>query len=139
MTHPPFELPVTELQSLHLILVMYRDRRRGLRRVYEVSEVGSASAEEATLTSIYRWRARQDAFEKVGEAARVMEELNLHAGMSAEEVKGDIVRKKKVLEWMLKHDLRSVEQVGSIMSIYYKSPDLIEHAAEKDIHPRKVL
>ncbi|MEM4389622.1 MAG: type II/IV secretion system ATPase subunit [Candidatus Micrarchaeia archaeon] len=139
LTHPPFELPVTELQSLHLILVMYRDRRRGLRRVYEVSEVGAASAEEATLTSIYRWRARQDAFERVGEAARVMEELNLHAGMSADEIKADIMRKKKVLEWMLRHDVRSVEQVGSVMSVYYKSPDVIEHAAEKDIHPKKVL
>ena len=62
LEHPPFDLPVAELQSLHAIVVMHRDRRIGVRRVIEVSEVLTSSADTLSLNNIFRWRPRQDNF-----------------------------------------------------------------------------
>lgn len=139
LTHPPIELPPTELQALHLIVVQYRDRRKGMRRMHEITEVTSSAAEEVALNPIYRWRPRTDEFAKINDSLRVLEELNLHTGMTVEEIKADIAEKKKVLEWMLKSGWRSVDEVGSLVGFYYKSPQEVLRAAEKGIHPAKLL
>lgn len=139
LTHPPFELPTTELESLHLLLVMHRDRKRGLRRAYEIGEVTSSSGEELAVNTVFRWRARQDVFERVNKSARVQEELSLHAGMTPQEIADDQEDKKIVLSWMSKRNLRSIEQVGSIMSAYYKNEDRVVQAASKNQSPAKAF
>ncbi|MDO8339585.1 MAG: type II/IV secretion system ATPase subunit, partial [Candidatus Burarchaeum sp.] len=80
----PFDMPSSELSSLNLLLVQYRDRRKGIRRTYEVSEVVYTS-DMLALNTIYKWKPRNDEFNKVREPLRIMEELNLHTGMSPEE------------------------------------------------------
>jgi flagellar protein FlaI len=138
LTHPPIELPVTELQSLQLILVQYRDRRKEIRRTYELTEVVVSPAETLTLNSLYRWKARTDDFEKANESLRVLEELNLHTGMTEKEIGEDVGNKKLILEWMLKNDIRSIDKVGSIVGIYYKTPATVIEAAEKNLSPDKI-
>jgi len=125
LTNPPFDLPNIELQSLHLIVVQYRDRRQGIRRTYEISEVISSSVEMLSLNPIYRWRPRQDTFQKENESMRVIEELNTHTGMSIDEINKDMKDKKTVLCWMLENGLRSIDQVGDVMSQYYKDPESV--------------
>jgi len=139
LTNPPIDLPATELQALHLVVVQYRDRRRGMRRTHEITEVTTGAADQITLNSIYRWRPRTDEFEKVNESLRVMEELNLHTGMTMDEIRADIADKKRLLEWMLKNGWRSVDEVGSLVGLYYKSPQEVLRAAEKGMHPSKLL
>ncbi|MGC8924274.1 MAG: type II/IV secretion system ATPase subunit [Candidatus Micrarchaeia archaeon] len=139
LTNPPFEIPNTELESLHLIVVMYRDRRTGKRRVYEIDEVNLGVGGEITLNRVYRWRARTDEFEKIGESTRVFGELSLHAGMSIDEIIEDIENKSKVLEWMKKNNVRSVDKIGSIMAVFYKNPDTVINAAEKGLKPENIL
>ncbi len=123
LTNPPFDLPNIELQSLHLIVVQYRDRRQGLRRTYEISEVISSSVEMLSLNPIYRWRPRQDTFQKENDSMRVIEELNTHTGMSIDEINKDLKDKKQILTWMLETGVRSIDQVGDVMSLYYKDPE----------------
>jgi len=132
LMHPPFAIPITELQAMQLILVMYRDRRKGWRRAYEISEVMASTAEAISLNTIWRWRARQDEFEKASDSIRTIEEFNLHTGMSAEELAKDLKAKEKILAWMLRRKLRSIEDVGTVMNIYYKSPDEVEEAARRN-------
>ncbi|MCX6778073.1 MAG: type II/IV secretion system ATPase subunit [Candidatus Micrarchaeota archaeon] len=132
LTHPPFEIPTAEMQSLHLLLVQYRDRRSGMRRTYELSEMITSSVEMVSLNPLYRWKARTDEFEKVGESMRIFEELNIHTGMSMDELKADIGDKKLILEWMLRRGIRSVDEVGQVMGLYYKEPDTVLQAAKKD-------
>jgi len=139
LTNRPIELPPNELQALHLIVVQYRDRRKGLRRTSEITELTSSAAGQATLNSIYRWRPRTDAFDKINESLRVLEELNMHTGMTMEEIKNDIADKKSILEWMLKNNIRTVDKVGSTVGFYYKSPAEIIRAAEKNLSPESVL
>ncbi|VVC03705.1 Type II/IV secretion system protein [Candidatus Burarchaeum australiense] len=127
----PFDMPASELSSLNLLLVQYRDRRKGIRRTYEVTEV-VYSSDMLSLNSIYKWKPRTDEFAKVREPLRIIEEMNLHTGMSPEEITKDIADKRTILDWMVKRDLRSIEQVGQIMNVYYKRPKDVLEAAKKN-------
>ncbi|MBI4399515.1 type II/IV secretion system ATPase subunit [Candidatus Micrarchaeota archaeon] len=137
LTSPPFLLPPSELQALHMVLVMYRDRRKGLRRMLEISEV-SSGGETLSLNTIYRWHARNDEFEKLNEGSRLMEELNLHTGMNIQEIQKDLNDKKQILDWLLKNNTRNMETIGKVMSLYYKDPQLISEAARKNTPADKV-
>lgn len=139
LTHPPIELPLTELESLQLIVVQYRDRRKEIRRVYEISELVVSSVEAASLNTLFKWKPRTDSFEKVNESSRVLEDLNLHTGMTAGEIKKDIEERIRVLDWMSKSGIRSVDDVGAVIGLYYKNPDAVVKAAEKNLPLNKVL
>lgn len=139
LVNPPFSIPNTELESLHLIAVMYRDRRTGRRRLYEIDEVNLGVGGEINLNRIYRWRARTDQFEKVNESTRIFGELSLHTGMSIEDIISDIEDKAKVLEWMKKFKVNSVDKIGSVMAVFYKNPEKVIKAAEKGVKPEAIL
>ncbi|MCX6776896.1 MAG: type II/IV secretion system ATPase subunit [Candidatus Micrarchaeota archaeon] len=139
LTHPPIELPMTELESLQLIVVQYRDRRKEIRRVYEISEVIISPIEAVVLNSLFKWKPRTDTFEKVNESTRVLEDLNLHTGMNSNEIKQDIKEKLKILEWMNASNVRSVDEVGAVIGLYYKSPEVVLKAAEKKLPLSEVL
>ncbi len=139
LINPPFQIPNTELESLHLIVVMYRDRKTGKRRVYEIDEVTLGVGGEVNLNRVYRWRARTDEFEKINESVRVFGELSMHAGMSVEEIVEDIEDKAKVLEWMKKYNVKSVDKIGGIMAVFYKDPKRVVEAAEKGLKPESIL
>ncbi|MEM3556128.1 MAG: type II/IV secretion system ATPase subunit [Candidatus Micrarchaeia archaeon] len=139
LTHPPIELPMTELESLQLIVVQYRDRRKEIRRVYEIAELVVSPVEAVTLNTIFKWKARTDSFEPVNESVRILEDLNLHTGMTSEEIKKDIKEKMKILEWMKRKGIRSIDEVGAVVGVYYKTPEVVLKAAEQDLNLDKVL
>lgn len=124
MTKPPFALPLEDMESLDLVVVQFRDRRRGFRRVLEMAEVLQATVEEKLdLNYLYRWDARSDTFGPVNESRRLLEKLNLYTGMTDEEIRGDIAEKKVVLKWMLKNDVSDIESVGRMVGDYYLDKD----------------
>jgi flagellar protein FlaI len=139
LTHPPIELPMAELESLQLIVVQYRDRRKEIRRVYEISELIVSPVEAVVLNNLFKWKPRTDTFEKVNESSRILEDLNLHTGMNSKEIKKDIEDKIEILEWMDASKISSVDDVGAVIGLYYKSPDVVLDAAEKKLPLNKVL
>jgi len=139
LIEPPISIPKSEMAALHLVAVQYRDRRKGVRRVLELAEV-LATEEPGGEISIdfnylYRWRPRTDTFEKINESIRVIEELNMHTGMTTEEIKRDLEEKQAILKWMLDNNLKDVNEVGRVMKLYYKSPRLIINAAMSNRKP----
>jgi flagellar protein FlaI len=119
LLEPPIEIPKTEAESLHLVLMQHRDRRKGFRRTLELVEVLGGSKEDLKLNHLFRYRPRTDNFEKVSESIRIKEELNLHTGMSDSEIKADLDEKKRILQWMLDEDITDIDKFGEIMHLYY--------------------
>lgn len=123
LMEPPIEIPMVELESLHLIVVQYRDRRSNIRRTSEISEiVPGIGGERLAMNHLYQWRPRGDTFEKANEPMRIYEELNLHTGMTQKEIVDDLNERKAILEWMVKNNIDTVDKVGGIMQEYYGSP-----------------
>jgi flagellar protein FlaI len=135
---PPISLPPSQLDSINLLVVQYRDRRRNIRRTLEICEITSgAKEEEISANVIYRWRPRNDTFEMVGEPNKYLKELNLHTGMTKEEIWTDIKNRATILKWMIKNKLSDMESVGRIMALYYGKPKEILEIAKKGSEEKK--
>jgi len=132
LTEKPMEIPEAQLESLQLIVTQYRDRRKGIRRTFEVVEViPGAMGGGMELNYLYRWRAKNDIFEAVNDSKRVYFDLNLHTGMTSREIEEELENKKKILLWMLKEKINTVDGVGKVMQFYYRDPDDFIHLLEK--------
>jgi len=138
LLEPPIEVPPAEVEDIHLLLVQYRDRRRNIRRTLAISELVPGVG-EPELNRIYNWKPRTDTFEMVRTPRRYMQELNLHTGLTEKEIKNDQGDKAKILEWMVKNKLQSVDDVGKVMKMYYADEASILKAAKKGTDPSKVL
>lgn len=141
LIEPPISVPKAEVESLHLVLVQYRDRRRGIRRTLEVAEVLSEASEKAELelNYLYRWHPRDDVFEKINDSIRVVEDLNLHTGMTPQEISSDLKEKQKILQWMVDNKLYDINKVGQVMHHYYKNPEILHDAIAKKYTADRVL
>ncbi|MFH1055378.1 MAG: type II/IV secretion system ATPase subunit [Candidatus Altiarchaeota archaeon] len=133
LIEPPIEIPASEIEALHLMLVVYRDRRKGDRRVFEMAEViPGETGREFELNYLYRWNSRTKQFVKVNESKRIMDELSLHTGMSREDMQKDLKEKEDVLQWMVDKNIKNLDGVGEIMDEYYKNPKkLLEKVRQK--------
>ncbi|QLJ52761.1 MAG: Type II/IV secretion system protein [Candidatus Fermentimicrarchaeum limneticum] len=124
LMEPPIEIPMVELESLHLLVIQYRDRRSNIRRTLEICEiVPGIGGERLSVNHIYQWRPRGDVFEKINEPMRIYEALNLHTGMTQKEIVEDLNKRKSVLEWMTKNNVNTIDKVGRVMQQYYNDPD----------------
>ncbi|MFT4313331.1 MAG: type II/IV secretion system ATPase subunit [Candidatus Woesearchaeota archaeon] len=140
LTQPPIDIPENELQALQLVMVQYRDRRRGVRRTLEVAELlPGGSEEKIKLNYLYRWHARGDKFLKEESSIRVVEDLNLHTGMTEKDLQNDQTEKERILQWMLDNKMYDVNDVGHIMRIYYKYPQLLLDTISDNASAKTIL
>jgi flagellar protein FlaI len=123
LLEPPFEIPATEVEAVQLIVVQHRDRRRNLRRTFEISEVVPGTSGKLTTNRLYMWRPRLDTFEKTNVPRRYIESINLYTGMTEREILSDLKEREKIMEWAFKNDYHDLKDVGEIMRMYYNLHD----------------
>ncbi len=124
LTSPPINIAPSLLEAVHLNVVMFRNRRLGVRRILQLAEFvpqrgGSEGKTQLKPNILFRWRAATDTIEKYAESIRLFDELALHTGFSAGELNQNLNEKQKVLEWMVKQKIRDINDVGKIMAEYY--------------------
>jgi len=122
ITNPPMSIPPNVFSSLHLIVVQYRNRRTGIRRTFEIAELIKASEEtKPKINIVYQWDPKTDSIKKVNPSIRVREDIETFSGMNETEINKNIEEKKKILEWLLAHDIKDINDVGRIVAEYYKN------------------
>jgi Flp pilus assembly CpaF family ATPase len=130
LTSPPIEIAPSLLEAVHLNVVMFRNRRLGVRRVLQLAEfvpqkAGSEGKMQIKPNILYRWRAASDSIEKYSESIRLFDELGLHTGFTAQELTQNLSQKEKVLNWMIKQKIRDINEVGQVMAEYYSTPETV--------------
>ena len=130
LTSPPINLPPDLIRSLPLFAIMFRQRRKNIRRLFEISEV--VSGDKVGINKIYSWDARKDKQIKVGESKRLTDEIKMFTGLNKEEIDKDINEKVEVLKWMVKHKVNTINTVGKVVSEYYADKqNLLKNMKEK--------
>ena len=126
---------------MHLNVVMFRNRRLGVRRVLQVAEfIPEKRGTEETLkaNTLYRWRPGNDTIIKDSESIRLFDELSMHTGLTYSEIADELKQKKKILEWLVKFDLHNIHQVGRVMARYYLDKDEVLKMVDKDRKPDSI-
>ncbi len=137
LSNPPIEIPTTMLEGVHLNVVMFRNRRLGVRRVLEIAEFipekrGGQDRTSLTANVLFKWKASVDKIEKNAESIRLFDELGLHTGLGIDELKRDLVEKAQILEWMVANSIRSIEDVGKVMATYYMDKKIVVDGIKKN-------
>lgn len=124
LTNPPINIPESMMGTVQLIAVMHRDRRKEIRRVFQVAEIIASEGEgmKMELNDVFRWLPLEDKIISTGKSIRVLDDITLYTGMDEKAMQRDIDEKKTILEWLVKRDINDVDSVCRIISQYYTDP-----------------
>lgn len=136
LENKPIDLPRALLTSLDLIVFLNSVTVAGapVRRITNVTEVIKLDPATNRLVTLipFSWISEtKDEFENAG-GSRIIDKIKLQNGWSASRVKQELENRKKILQWMMKKDLRSYEAVGRVVSEYTKDPDAVLKKAKED-------
>jgi len=142
LINPPINVPKTLVEAVDLNVVMFRDRKKNIRRAMQVSEVvtdylGEEAEVEANI--LYQWHSRSDEIRKKEESQKIMDKLNLHAGITEDEVHQSIQDRTAILEWMVDEQINDVDTVGKVIAEFYQDEDRIADMIEDDADAEDVL
>lgn len=137
LINPPLSVPANLLKSVNLSVTMFRDRRKGIRRVLQVAEF-DVQNNDAKANILYRWSAEEDKMIPHSESSNFFEKIERVTGMSQSEISKDLDEKKKILSWLMKHEIRNLHDVGTVTSYYYRNPEKIKQAMQRD-NPKLLL
>ena len=142
LVNPPMEIPANQLGAVNLNVVMFRDRRRGIRRTNQIGEfvVSDEAGKVAVKPNIlYRWKPTTDTVVPFQESVRFYEDLSNHTGLSMMEINKDIAIKKEILEYMVKNKLRDITTVGKIINHYYFDEDFVVKHVQSGKAPDELI
>ena len=125
LTSEPMNLPIRMFPLLDLIVVMNRhyNRDKGMvRRITEVGEIAGLEGEVVQMGKIYKWNAKIDSISRTEYPILLVEKIAGGCRLTKKQVGTEILKRKLVLEVMLKRGIRRQEEVIAIFQEYHKNP-----------------
>jgi flagellar protein FlaI len=130
----PMKIPRTLIAGIDMILVQKRVEHNGkpVRKTIATSEIVGLDPRsgEILTNEVYKWNPGEDAFDFTGRSY-ILERIADKKGVSVEEAAEEIQRRSKVVEWMVKRNIRNYKDVSDIVRSYYENPEAVLREAEK--------
>jgi flagellar protein FlaI len=100
------------------------------RRLVHLAEVlgVDASSGELDMNDVFRWDPKTDSFSYSGRSHTV-ERLAERSGVTLDSVQEEIRRRKTILEYMVKKNIRRYSDVGGVIRDYYADPNKLYEKA----------
>ncbi|ASJ01959.1 secretion system protein [Thermococcus profundus] len=136
---PPMNVPRIMIPALDIILmqVRFHSRKKGtVRRVTEIAEISGVEGENIQLNKLYKYDPAKDELLPTEVPSRVLNELSRHTGMSVSELEIEREKRKIVLEWMIEKGIRSIDDVGHYIKMFYIDEDGLLEKIERESSPQ---
>jgi len=121
MTNPPIDIPKITMNALGGVIVLMRHRMRGIRRMFEFSEMLSTG----DVNVLYRWNIFNDRFGQISEMTRLLETLTLYSGLTKKDMVADLEEKSSITDWMIRKNVIGIDDAGYVIAQYYKHKDKV--------------
>lgn len=131
LINPPINVPPSMLNNVNLNVVMFRDRKRGIRRVYQLAEF-IPGKEIITANILRRWIPEKDDIIVHNESMIFFDEISRHTGMSQAEINKDLKEKEEILKWMIRSKIRDLNSIGKVMNLYYTDSEQLREIIRKN-------
>jgi archaeal flagellar protein FlaI len=115
LTNPPISIPKMMISALSLVVVQYRNRRSGLRRTFQIAEI----LENGDANVLMQYDASKDKLTNRNMSKIFLKTIETFSGISKKDLMLHLKEKEKVLQWMVKNNINTVEGVGEVMAQYY--------------------
>lgn len=128
LTNEPMSVPKIMIGAIDFIIMqnrIYTPSGVSFRRISEVAEVVGIEEGVVQLNKIFEWNPESDEIDKVGISSKTLSQITSLSGKSHEEIEREIENRQIVLNHMVKQDIRSVDDVKSILDLYYKDSEKV--------------
>jgi archaeal flagellar protein FlaI len=115
LTNAPIDVPKIMLPAISLIIVQFRNRRSGDRRTFQIAEI----LPNAECNVILQYDPKTDKLVQMSKSKSFFQTLKLFTGMSDAELQAEIAEKRTVIDYLVRHDVQKVDDVGRIIAEYY--------------------
>ncbi|MBI2937014.1 MAG: type II/IV secretion system ATPase subunit [Thaumarchaeota archaeon] len=134
LVQDPMNVPAASIPLMHCALVVKRvNTRTGpgsrsiVRRVTQMSEILGADA----VKDISTWNPAKDEFEINISGSRLLKRIAESNGLTLDEVREEMERRKRVLRWMRAHNMRDYRKFSQTVAMYRKDPERVYRRAMK--------
>jgi len=118
-TNPPIDVPKTLMPAISMIIIQFRNRRTGLRRTFQIAEI----LPDASANVLMQYDPKRDIMSQRGKSKSLFKTLEMFTGNTPKEINHDIAEKERVLNYLVKQQIRNINEVGSVMAEYYTNKD----------------
>ncbi len=128
LTNEPMSVPEIMITAIDFIIMqnrIYTSNGASFRRISEVAEVVGIEEGIVQLNKIFEWNPETDTIENVCITSNTLTEIAKLSGKSLNDLYDEINNRQLVLQFMLNHNIRSVEEVKQMLELYYKNPQKI--------------
>ena len=125
---PPIELSPSLIETLDLVVVMVHAREIGkssrrVKEIVEIEDIDQKTGEIRTNKS-FVWLPSVDDFEFRG-SSYILQKISKLKSVPLENLKTEILNRKKVIEWMDRKKINKFGEVSKIIYEYYKNKEKI--------------
>lgn len=126
LTNDPMKVPEIMIQAIDFIIMqnrIYTSSGVSYRRISEVAEIVGMEEGVIQLNKIFQWNPETDTIDNVSVSSKTLSQIAALSGKSITELHKEIEKRELVLKHMVKHDIRSVEEVKNVLDLYFKNGD----------------
>ena len=128
LTNEPMSVPEIMIQAIDFIIMqnrIYAPSGVSYRRISEVAEIVGIEEGVVQLNKIFQWNPETDKIDNVSISSKTLSQIATLSGRSINELHKEIEKREIVLKHMVKYNIRSVNDVKSILDLYYKDSDKV--------------
>lgn len=129
---PPISLPPALIENVDLIIFLARVRVRGRerRRAVEIREVIGIKDDRPYAVKVFEWIPLKDDFVP-REDSKVLEDIARMGGMTQESIQMELLRRKRILEWLKDTKVYDYNEFSRVVSEYYTNPERVVNIVEE--------
>jgi len=132
LTTKPMNIPHTMVENLDAIAIVRRMvmENVSIRRTMSVSEMlgWNHQKNDFKIHEVFRWNAKDDTYEYSGKSC-LLEEIAHQWGYSMNEIEAELKKRKVILDYLVRKNIRTYEQVSAIVMDYFSDPEKVYRKA----------
>lgn len=128
LTNEPMSVPEIMITAIDFIIMqnrIYKPNGVSYRRISEVAEVVGIEEGTVQLNKIFEWNPESDKIENISVASKTLSEIAKLSGRSLNDLYKEIGNRQLVLQHMVNQNIRSVNDVKSVLELYYENPQKV--------------
>ena len=132
LTTKPMSIPYTLVENLDAIAIIRRmvQNNVSIRRTIAVSEMVSwdQNRNDFKTNEIFSWDAQNDSYKSTGES-HLLKEIADQAGYTMREINEELKKRKVILDYMVRKNIRTYAEVSGIIFDYFSDPEKVYRKA----------
>ncbi|MBI4162466.1 MAG: type II/IV secretion system ATPase subunit [Candidatus Aenigmarchaeota archaeon] len=136
LTTAPINLSPNLIQNLDVIIFLRSVKigRRYIRRIVSVIEVLGYDKRTRlpVVAETFKWNPKNDEYVSIKDSVLLKRTAD-KTGITNSDVKQDLENRSKVLEWMMKNDMKDYRKVSSIINLFYTSQDFLVEKIREEV------